>query len=275
MLKKLKSIKKIKVDHLIFGSFHTSNKKNSNSANNYSIQNFKAQNEPTLDYLADSFESKSLKETLSKYVEQTIDIPIVIGDEEIRTNDYRYQVLPFDHEKKIAKFYYADKQLIEKAIKSSVAAQADWDKTPLEQRAKVFLKAADTLSNVRRNDIVAATMLGQSKTVFQAEIDAACELIDFLRFNVQFAFDILKYKPGDVGNHSINNMHYRGLEGFIAAISPFNFTAIGGNLVSAPALMGNSVIFKPSDSAILASYIFYKILRQSGKINFILNCIKS
>ncbi len=197
---------------------------------------------------------------------------IVIGDEEIRTNSAFYQVAPFDHNKKIAKFYYADKQLIEKAIQNSLSARAQWESLSLEHRAKIFLTAADTLASARRSDIVAATMLGQAKTVFQAEIDAACELIDFLRFNVQFATELSKYKPLDVGNHSINNMFSRGLEGFIAAVSPFNFTAIGGNLCSAPALMGNTVIWKPSDTSMLSSYIFYKILRQSGKIKLIFNC---
>ena len=262
MQKMLRNIKCFQKRHqlssFLCAAIHTSKHANS-------LQNYKAQNEPILDYNVDSVERNTLKETLLKYLDQPIDVPIIIGDEEIRTNTSSYQVAPFDHNKKLAKFYYADKHLIEKAIENSLSARANWESMPLEHRAQIFLKAADHLSTVRRSDIVATTMLGQGKTVFQAEIDAACELIDFLRFNVQFAVDLTRYKPLDVGSHTKNNMFSRGLEGFVGAISPFNFTAIGGNLCSAPALMGNTVIWKPSETAMLSSYIFYKILRQSGK----------
>lgn len=238
------------------------------------LRSFKAQNEPILDYKVNSNERNHLKVTLSKYLEQELDIPIVIGDEEIHTDDIKFQVAPFEHKRRIARYYYADKQLIELAIKNNLSARADWEATPLEKRAEIFLKAADTLSTVRRSDIIASTMLGQAKTVYQAEIDAACELIDFLRFNVQYAFELLKYKPSDAPN-TINTMDYRGMEGFVAAISPFNFTAIGGNLSTAPALMGNTVIWKPSDQAVLASYVFYKILRNSGLPPGVINFVPS
>lgn len=239
------------------------------------IRNYKATNEPILDYAKDSQERRQLRETLNKYISTQFEIPIVIGDEEIRTSEVKYQSLPFDHKKKIAKFYYADESIIQKSIESNLKARADWDLMPFEERAKIFLKAADTLASVRRSDIVAATMLGQGKTIFQAEIDASCELIDFIRFNVQFGFDLLKYKPLDVADHTTNNMLHRGLEGFIAAISPFNFTAIGGNLCTAPALMGNTVTWKPSETAMLSAYVLYKILRQSGLPPGVINFVPS
>jgi len=245
----------------------------STSASLNSLDNFKAANEPIFDYKQGSDERKQLKETLTKYMGEQFEIPIVIGDEEIRTQQFKYQLVPFDHKVKLAKFYYADEYLIQKAIDSNLHARAKWDLTPFDERANIFLKTAEKIQSVRRSDIVAATMLGQGKTVFQAEIDAACELIDFLKFNVQFAVDALRYKPTDVESHTVNSMQLRGLEGFVAAISPFNFTAIGANLCSAPALMGNTVIWKPSDTSMLASYVFYKILRQSGLppgvINFV------
>lgn len=171
--------------------------------------------------------------------------------------------MPFDHKRKLARFYHADKQTIEEAIKSSLEARAQWESTSFEFRAAIILKAADAIANEKRSDVLAATMLGQGKTVFQAEIDAACELIDFLRFNVQFLFDLLSYKPLDDANHTINNLNLRGLEGFVAAVSPFNFTAIGANLSTAPALMGNVVVWKPSDTAVLSSYVVYQVSNYS------------
>ena len=209
------------------------------------LKSYVATNEPIFDYKRDSLERSNLKKSLDSFLSQgVIDVPIVIGDKEIRTSNVRYQVLPFDHKTKLAKFYYADKKLIQEAIQNSLSVRAQWESTSVEERCNVLLKAADILAGPKRGDILASTMLGQGKTIFQAEIDAACELIDFLRFNVQFLYEALKYKPLDVGTHTTNNMHLRGLEGFVAAIAPFNFTAIGGNLCTAPALMGNVVLFK-------------------------------
>jgi 1-pyrroline-5-carboxylate dehydrogenase len=209
------------------------------------LKSYVATNEPIFDYKGDSIERNNLKKSLDNFLGQgTIDVPIIIGDKEIRTSNVRYQVLPFDHKTKIAKFYYADKKLIQEAIQNSLTARAGWESTSIDERCNILLKAADILAGPKRADILASTMLGQGKTIFQAEIDAACELIDFLRFNVQFLYEALKYKPLDVGTHTTNNMHLRGLEGFVAAIAPFNFTAIGGNLCTAPALMGNVVLFK-------------------------------
>nr|XP_031320061.1 delta-1-pyrroline-5-carboxylate dehydrogenase, mitochondrial isoform X3 [Camelus dromedarius] len=153
--------------------------------------------------------------------------------------------------------------LLNRAIEAALAARKEWDMKPVADRAQVFLKAADMLSGPRRAEVLAKTMVGQGKTVIQAEIDAAAELIDFFRFNAKFAVELEGEQPISVPP-STNNVVYRGLEGFVAAISPFNFTAIGGNLAGAPALMGNVVLWKPSDTAMLASYAIYHILREAG-----------
>ncbi|OWK12619.1 ALDH4A1 [Cervus elaphus hippelaphus] len=195
---------------------------------------------------------------------------------------------PFNHGHKVAKFCYADKALLHRAIEASLAARKEWDLKPVADRAQVFLKAADLLSGPRRAEVLAKTMVGQGKTVIQAEIDAAAELIDFFRFNAKFAVELEGEQPLSVPP-STNSVLYRGLEvppgggtggelrealglasppllpqGFVAAISPFNFTAIGGNLAGAPALMGNVVLWKPSDTAMLASYAVYRVLREAG-----------
>uniref|UniRef100_F7AGU5 Multifunctional fusion protein n=1 Tax=Callithrix jacchus TaxID=9483 RepID=F7AGU5_CALJA len=190
-------------------------------------------------------------------------IPCVVGDEEVWTSDVQYQVSPFNHGHKVAKFCYADKGLLNKAIEAALAARKEWDLKPIADRAQIFLKAADLLSGRHRAEILAKTMVGQGKTVIQAEIDAAAELIDFFRFNAKFAVELEGEQPLSVPP-STNSTVYRGLEGFVAAISPFNFTAIGGNLAGAPALMGNVVLWKPSDTAMLASYAVYRILREAG-----------
>ena len=253
------------------------------NASSFSLLSFKAENEPIFDYKRDSSERNNLTQKLVEFTslqsgdkrEALFDVPIVIGDKEIRTNSVKYQVAPFEHSLKLARFYHADKNLVNEAIENSLSVRADWESTSLEARAEIFLKAADILANKKRADILASTMLGQGKTVYQAEIDAACELVDFLRFNVQFLGEMLKYKPLDVGTHTLNNMQLRGLEGFVAAIAPFNFTAIGGNLSTAPALMGNVVIWKPSDTAVISSYMFYKILREAGLPAGVINFIPS
>ncbi|KAL2773306.1 delta-1-pyrroline-5-carboxylate dehydrogenase, mitochondrial isoform b, partial [Daubentonia madagascariensis] len=190
-------------------------------------------------------------------------VPCVVGDEEVWTSDVQYQVSPFNHGHKVAKFCYADKGLLNKAIEAALAARKEWDLKPVADRAQIFLKAADILSGPRRAEVLAKTMVGQGKTVIQAEIDAAAELIDFFRFNAKFAVELEGEQPVSVPP-STNSVVYRGLEGFVAAISPFNFTAIGGNLAGAPALMGNVVLWKPSDTAMLASYAVYRTLREAG-----------
>ncbi|XP_042333925.1 LOW QUALITY PROTEIN: delta-1-pyrroline-5-carboxylate dehydrogenase, mitochondrial [Sceloporus undulatus] len=220
-------------------------------------------NEPVLAFMSGSPERTALQKALADLKGKTEAIPCVVGDEEVWTSDVKYQVSPFNHVHKVAKYCYADKDLLNKAIDASLAARREWDLRPVQDRAQIFFKAADMLSGPRRAEVLAKTMVGQAKTVIQAEIDAAAELIDFFRFNAKYAVELENEQPLSVPP-STNRMVYRGLEGFVAAVSPFNFTAIGGNLAGAPALMGNVVLWKPSDTAILASYAVYKILREAG-----------
>lgn len=225
---------------------------------------YTAVNEPMFDYAPGSQEKKDLEATLEKYSGVT-DCPIVIGDEEIRTDDVRYQVSPHDHQKKVASYYWATPEIINKAIANNLASRVAWEKRSQTERCDIFLHAADLISGKYRMDLLATTMLGQSKNVWQAEIDAAAELIDFLRFDVQFAQRVTDYQPlSPTADVTLNTMTYRGLEGFWAAICPFNFTAIGGHLAMAPAMMGNVALWKPSDTSVLSNYVTYKIYREAG-----------
>nr|CAD7570639.1 unnamed protein product [Timema californicum] len=337
------------------------------------------------EYLKESKERKELKVALRETADKCEDIPIIIGGKEFRTNNIRYQTMPHNHKKKIAKFYYAtpsvckwsvlpgqtngkeptihpldesshvwspkkcrvvisrnvkfmednkphednqpithyeddkdkvflnfdnivkayalppnessqdgdispsiddtesdvdvhqkidhttrgrgrpSKEVVQRAIKTSVEAQKKWDSVPLNERIELWLKAADLMATKYRMQLNAATILGQAKTPVQAEIDASAELVDFFRFNAQAVKDLSKYQPISVKPEiSLNSMRYRGLEGFVAAISPFNFTAIGGNLAYTPALMGNGVVWKPSDTALLSNYVIFKIMIEAG-----------
>ncbi|CAF3164405.1 unnamed protein product [Rotaria socialis] len=221
-------------------------------------------NEPILEYRRNSNEIQQVQKILEEYQLKVTRIPCIIDGKEFWTNDIQKQVLPFDHQHVLAEYCYADKSIIQKAIDRAAKNQATWNAIPIEQRANIFLKAADLAADLKwRSRLVASTMLGQGKTVFQAEIDAACELIDFWRFNVQHMAAAMAYQPTSTQD-SDNSYGYRGLEGFVAAISPFNFTAIGGHLASAPAFMGNTVVWKPSDAAVLSNYIVYKILEEAG-----------
>ncbi|XP_008319485.1 delta-1-pyrroline-5-carboxylate dehydrogenase, mitochondrial [Cynoglossus semilaevis] len=221
------------------------------------------QNEPILSFNEGTAERAELLKALDDLQGRTEDIPCVVGDEHLWTSDIRHQLSPFNHAHKVAKFCYADKELINKAIVASVAARKEWDLRPVQDRAQILFKAADVISGPRRAEVLAKTMIGQGKTVVQAEIDAAAELIDFFRFNAKHAIELTTQQPLSTGG-STNTTLYRGLEGFVAAVAPFNFTAIGGNLAGTPALMGNVVLWKPSDAAVLASYAVYKILRECG-----------
>lgn len=229
------------------------------------IKDFDVKNEPILSYNKDSKERKELLAALDKAKSEVVDIKIMINGEAIQTNQVRYQTMPHDHQHKIAQFYYADAKLIEKAIGKCVEIQKKWDKTPLKERIAIYEKAADLMAGKYRQKLNAATMLGQSKTVIQAEIDAAAELIDFVRFNIYFLKENAKYQPiSENINVTKNSVRFRGIDGFIAAVSPFNFTAIGGNLSYTPALMGNSVLWKPSDAAMLSNWTIYEIMREAG-----------
>lgn len=241
-----------------------------------SVTDFNVVNEPILGYLPGSQERKDLEVALKKYSDDTEDIPIVIGGKEYRTDNVQYQVMPHDHQKRIAKFYYATPELVGKAIQTSLEAKKEWEKVPLDQRMKLFLDVADQMATKYRADLNATTMFGQAKTVIQAEIDAAAEMIDFFRFNTYFGKELLKYQPiSEDPKTTLNLMRYRSLEGFVASVSPFNFTAIAGNLAYTPAIMGNGVVWKPSDTAVLSNYLIYKIFRDAGFPDGVVNFVPS
>lgn len=229
------------------------------------LEDFSVENEPIISYVKGSTERANLELALKQLSEGTEDIPIVIGSEEFRTPQWQYQRMPHDHAKSVAKFYNADEKLLQKAIDTAVLAQKKWDRTPVEQRISIWRKAADLMAGKYRQTLNAATMLGQAKTVIQAEIDSAAELIDFIRMNAFFLKEHIKYQPISTDRTvTLNSLRFRGIDGFVAAVSPFNFTAIGGNLAYTPALMGNAVLWKPSHTAVLSNWTIFKIMREAG-----------
>jgi len=229
-------------------------------------------NEPIRSYAPGSPEKASLKARLAAMAGEVIDIPLIIGGQEIRTGDLGHAVMPHDHKHVLATYHQARPKDVAAAIAAAQAAKAEWASWAWEDRAAVFLKAADLLATTWRDTLNAATMLNQSKTVYQSEIDAACELIDFWRFNVGFCSELMAEQP--VSTTAMwNQTDYRPLEGFVYAVSPFNFTAIGGNLTSTPALMGNTVLWNPAATAMLGAYYTMKLLEAAGLppgvINFV------
>jgi 1-pyrroline-5-carboxylate dehydrogenase len=229
-------------------------------------------NEPTRTYAPASPERAELKARLASMAAEKIEIPLVIGGREIRTGHIEKAVMPHNHRHVLAEYHMAGPEHIEQAIAAAAAARREWASWPWEDRAAVLLRAAELLATTWRSTVNAATMLGQSKTVFQAEIDSACEMIDFWRFNAAFAQELYTEQP--ISSAGVwNAMEYRNLEGFVYAVTPFNFTAIGGNLTTAPALMGNTVIWKPASSAMLSAYYTFKVLEAAGMppgvINFV------
>jgi 1-pyrroline-5-carboxylate dehydrogenase len=229
-------------------------------------------NEPVKTYAPGSPEKKALKERLKQMANERVDIPLIIGGREIRTGETAQAVMPHDHRHVLADWHKASGKHVEQAIAAAKQAQVEWANWAWEDRAAVFLKAAELLATTWRATLNAATMLGQSKTVFQAEIDSACELIDFWRYNPYYAQELYAEQP--VSSAAMwNQLDYRALEGFVYAVTPFNFTAIGGNLPTAPALMGNTVLWKPASSAMLSGYYLMKLLEAAGLppgvINFV------
>ncbi|XP_037277935.1 delta-1-pyrroline-5-carboxylate dehydrogenase, mitochondrial [Rhipicephalus microplus] len=240
------------------------------------VDEFNVVNEPMLTYLPGSKERQALQDALNELKDTCTEVPIVVGGKEIRTSEARYHTAPFDHSKKVAKYYWASKETIQDAIGVSLKAREEWEAKPLNDKVKLFLRAADLVGNKYRYKLNAATMLGQGKTVFQAEIDSAAELADFLRFNAYFAKELTKYQPISTDPKvTVNHYRQRGLEGFTTAISPFNFSAIGGNLASAPTLMGNVVLWKPSDAAVLSNYFIFKIFEEAGFPPGVINFLPS
>ena len=229
-------------------------------------------NDPIRSYEPGSAERASIKARLDALASDKVDIPIIIGGQEIRTGDTAPVVMPHDHHHVLGTFHKATPEHVREAIEAAVAAQAEWARWPFDDRAAILLKAAELLRTSWRDTINGATMLGQSKTIFQAEIDAACEIVDFFRFNVHYGQELLSEQPIS-DNTMWNQVEYRGLEGFVYAVTPFNFTSIAANLPSAPALMGCAVVWKPASIAMLSAYYLMKLFEAAGMppgvINFV------
>ena len=229
-------------------------------------------NEPVRSYAPGSPERASLKARLAAMAAETIEIPLVIGGKDIRTGATERSVMPHEHAHTLATYHKASEQHVVQAIEAARAAHHEWSRWAFEDRAAVLLKAAELLTTSWRDTLNAATMLGQSKTAFQAEIDSACEIIDFWRFNVHFAQELLDEQPAS--DHTMwNQLEYRALEGFVYAVTPFNFTSIAANLPTAPALMGNTVVWKPASSAMFSAHYVMQLLEEAGLppgvINFV------
>ncbi len=222
-----------------------------------------SKNEPTLDYAPGSTERARLKDALAKVASEIVEIPCVIGGERVTTGRLVDVVMPHRHKHVIARAHCADEQLAQRAINAALDARREWASMRWEARAAVFLKAAELLAGPWRARVNASTMHGQSKTAHQAEIDSACELIDFWRFGAAQAQQLYAMQPIS-GPGMWNMTDLRPLEGFVVALTPFNFTAIAGNLPSVPALMGNSVVWKPAESQLLAAWDLYQILEEAG-----------
>jgi len=232
----------------------------------------KAINEPVKTYAPNSPERKELLATYKKMYKEQIDIPFYIGGEELRTGETVSIHPPHDHKHTVGKYHTAEKKHITLAIEKALEAREKWASTSWEHRAAIFLKAADLLAGPFRAKINAATMIAQSKNVMQAEIDAACELIDFFKFNVQFMTEIYSNQP--ISSPGIwNRMEYRPLEGFVYAITPFNFTSIAGNLPASPAMMGNVVIWKPARSQVYSAQVIMELFKEAGLPDGVINMV--
>lgn len=236
-------------------------------------QNTKAVNEPIKSYAADSSERVRLQAKYDEMASQTIEIPVIIGGQEIKTGNTGTCTMPHNHQHVLATYHKAGDAEANLAIDSAMESWKTWSKTSLEERTSIFRKAAVLLTGPWRDTINAATMLNQSKNAFQAEIDSACELIDFFNFNAQYAEEIYANQPLISPDGMHNHLEYRPLEGFVFAITPFNFTSIAGNLPSAPALMGNVALWKPASSAVLPCYYLMKMFEEAGLPDGVINFI--
>ncbi|WP_445453828.1 L-glutamate gamma-semialdehyde dehydrogenase [Flavobacterium sp. 25HG05S-40] len=232
----------------------------------------KAVNEPVKSYAPNSPEKAAVLAAYKKMWNETIDVPNYIGNEEIRTGNTKNMTAPHDHQHIVGKYHLAEKIHVEKAIVSALEARKKWANMAWEQRAAIFLKAAELIAGPYRARINAATMIAQSKTIYQAEIDASCELIDFLRYNVEFMTQIYNDQPKSVSD-VWNRVEYRPLEGFVYAITPFNFTAIAANLPASAALMGNTVVWKPSDSQVFSAKIIIDVFKEAGVPDGVINVV--
>ena len=220
-------------------------------------------NEPVKSYKKGSTERNEVLSAYNKMLQQTIDVPMYINGENIRTGNTQTMHPPHNHKHTLGTYHVANKEHVKTAISTALEARKSWSQLPWEQRAGIFLRAAELIAGSFRAKINASTMIAQSKTVFQAEIDAACEFVDFLRFNVQFMTDIYRDQPEST-SAAWNRIEYRPLEGFTYAVSPFNFTSIAGNLPACMALMGNVVVWKPSDSQVYSAKVIMDIFKEAG-----------
>jgi 1-pyrroline-5-carboxylate dehydrogenase len=229
-------------------------------------------NEPILQYAPGSKERKALQDTLALLKKKPIDVPMYIGSKQVRTNN-KVDIRP-PHEKDfvLGQFNAGNKTHVEQAIEAALKAKESWANMPWEDRAHIFLKAADLIATKYRYHMNGTTMLGQSKNAYQAEIDSACEIIDFLRFNVHYLSEIYKQQPANApGMH--NRLEYRPLEGFVLAVTPFNFTAIGGNLPTSAAMCGNVVVWKPANTQVYSAQMFMRVLQEAGLPDGVINLI--
>lgn len=229
-------------------------------------------NEPVKSYAAGSAERKELKEMLSQARARQVEVPQYIGDKEIFTGNKEKMSPPHDHQHVLGYFHVGDASHVKMAIEAALLARPSWAALSWEHRAAIFLKAADLIAGPYRAELNAATMLGQSKNAFQAEIDSACEMIDFLRFNVKYMTELYEQQP-DSSPGVWNRLEYRPLEGFVFAITPFNFTAIAGNLPAAPALMGNVVVWKPAFTQVYSANVLMKVFKEAGVPDGVINMI--
>lgn len=229
-------------------------------------------NEPILSYAPGSPEKKEVLEMYDRLYTTTIEIPMRIGNRDVTTDETASMHPPHDHQHQLGVYHKANKKNIEDAIATALEARKAWSQMPWESRAAIFLKAADLVAGPYRAKINAATMLAQSKTIFQAEIDAACEYIDFLRFNVQYMQEIYENQPEN-STGIWNRLSYRPLEGFVYAVSPFNFTAIAGNLSASVAMMGNVVVWKPSDHQVFSANVLMDVFREAGLPDGVINMV--
>ncbi len=232
----------------------------------------KAVNEPVKSYAPNSPEKAAVLATYKLMWNSTIEVPLYIGSEEIKTGNTRNMTAPHDHQHVVGTYHLAEKSHIEKAISNCLEARTKWASMAWEQRAAIFLKAAELIAGPYRAKINAATMIAQSKNIFQAEIDASCELIDFLRYNVEFMTQIYADQPKSTSD-VWNRLEYRPLEGFVYAITPFNFTAIAANLPASAAMMGNVVIWKPSDSQVFSAKIIIDVFKEAGVPDGVINVV--
>ena len=229
-------------------------------------------NEPVKSYSPGSSERKEVLDTYKKMIKENIEIPMYINGKDVKSDETNSVSPPHDHKNIVGKYYLANESHVDEAISTALDAKESWENMSWENRAAIFLKAAELIAGPYRSKINAATMIAQSKTVHQAEIDAACEFIDFLRFNVQYVTDIYKNQP-DSDSDAWNRVEYRPLEGFVYAVTPFNFTAIAGNLAASMAMLGNVVVWKPSDSQVYSAKIIIDVFKEAGLPDGVINAV--